>query len=150
MSNALLVFIKNAEKGKVKTRLAATVGDDQALKIYLALMNHTRKIAEAVDCTRMVFYSQWIEKKDNWSAEKFDKRLQKGTDLGVRMQFAFRFRFKLTFLRFYYLCRPMITCERCCAVAALQPPRLASPRLASPRHPPPRLAPTPSAAPIFL
>lgn len=89
MSKALLVFIKNAEKGKVKTRLAASVGDEQALKIYLALMDHTRKIAESVDGNRMVFYSQWIEENDNWSEEKFDKRLQSKGDLGVRMQLAF-------------------------------------------------------------
>jgi glycosyltransferase A (GT-A) superfamily protein (DUF2064 family) len=30
----LLFFIKNPEKGRVKTRLASTVGDEMAVKLY--------------------------------------------------------------------------------------------------------------------
>ena len=46
---------RNPEKGKVKTRLAKTVGDDKALAIYIALMEHTRKIAEALPTQRYLF-----------------------------------------------------------------------------------------------
>ena len=42
MDNALIVFIKNIVPGKVKTRLAATVGNDKAVKIYKALLEKTR------------------------------------------------------------------------------------------------------------
>ena len=41
MDNALIMFIKNPVKGKVKTRLAATIGDDMALAIYQKLLKHT-------------------------------------------------------------------------------------------------------------
>jgi len=86
---AIIIFIKNIEKGKVKTRLAATVGDDQALKIYQALLGHTRKVAAAVDAERFLFYSSFIEKKDEWSEEFFNKKIQSAGDLGTRMSKAF-------------------------------------------------------------
>ncbi len=86
----LIVFIRNPEKGKVKTRLANSVGDDQALKIYKSLLNHTRKVVEAVDCKRFLFYSVRIHEKDGWSDNHFDKYLQKGDELGIRMQNAFK------------------------------------------------------------
>jgi len=34
MSKALIIFIKNPVAGKVKTRLAATVGDTTAVEVY--------------------------------------------------------------------------------------------------------------------
>ncbi len=87
--SAIIIFIKNIEKGKVKTRLAATVGDEQALKIYQALLGHTRKVASAVDAERFLFYSSFIEKEDEWSDEFFNKKLQSKGDLGTRMSKAF-------------------------------------------------------------
>lgn len=87
--NALLTFIKNPEKGKVKTRLAATLGEEMALKIYLELLRHTRKIAEQVEADRYVFYSQFIDEEDEWGIKHFQKRLQSGEDLGIRMAGAF-------------------------------------------------------------
>lgn len=72
MSNsALIIFIKNPELGKVKTRLAKTVGDERALAIYKALMGHTRDIALAVSVDRLLFYSQEIHSSDNWSTVDF-------------------------------------------------------------------------------
>lgn len=92
--NALIVFIKNPEIGKVKTRLAKTVGDEKALAVYKALMEHTRKIAEALPVNRRLFYSQYINKSDNWSPEKFQKDLQIEADLGDKMATAFHTVFK--------------------------------------------------------
>lgn len=94
MSNALLVFIKNPEKGKVKTRLAKTLGDDQALRIYLALLEHTRRIALSLEVERYVFYSSFIEKNDAWLAADFHQQLQSSGDLGERMATAFGTAFK--------------------------------------------------------
>ncbi|MEM6966273.1 MAG: TIGR04282 family arsenosugar biosynthesis glycosyltransferase [Bacteroidota bacterium] len=85
----LIIFIKNIEKGKVKTRLAATVGDDRALEIYKTLLAHTRKVTTAVDAERFLFYSSFIEKKDEWSEDFFIKKIQRGDDLGARMVNAF-------------------------------------------------------------
>ena len=84
----IIIFIKNIEKGKVKTRLAATVGDDQALKIYKALLGHTRKVACAVDAERFLYYSSFIEENDDWSSDLFIKKNQTDGDLGNRMSTA--------------------------------------------------------------
>ncbi|MEM1123362.1 MAG: TIGR04282 family arsenosugar biosynthesis glycosyltransferase [Bacteroidota bacterium] len=92
--NALIVFIKNPEIGKVKTRLAKTVGDEKALAVYKALMEHTRKIAEALSVNRRLFYSQFINESDNWSRKKFQKDLQIEADLGTKMATAFHTVFK--------------------------------------------------------
>jgi len=96
MSNnsALLIFIKNPEKGKVKTRLAATVGDDRALAIYKALMGHTRNIALATNAERLLFYSEHINLNDKWSVADFQKSLQVKGDLGSKMKAAFANAFK--------------------------------------------------------
>lgn len=82
---SLIVFIKNIQPGKVKTRLAATVGDEQAVKIYRALLERTREAALGVETTRYVFYSSFIEKNDEWQEEDFIKKIQRGVDIGERM-----------------------------------------------------------------
>ena len=86
---ALIIFIKNPEKGKVKTRLAATVGDDKALAIYKALLQHTREIALATDVVKLLFYSTQIDRADMWQERDFHKFIQQGDDLGARMSNAF-------------------------------------------------------------
>ena len=93
-NSALLIFIKNIEKGKVKTRLAATVGDDRALEIYQALLEHTRKIATAIDVERYLFYSQFIEENDEWSKEDFQKVVQTDGGLGDKMAAGFQHAFQ--------------------------------------------------------
>lgn len=85
----LLIFIKNPEKGKAKTRLAQGVGEERALQIYQALLGHTRKVAQGVKAKRLLFYSSFIDEQDEWTADDFEKRLQEGDDLGERMQLAF-------------------------------------------------------------
>ena len=47
--------------GKVKTRLAATVGDEKAFAIYLKLASHTREVALQTACDRVVYYSDFID-----------------------------------------------------------------------------------------
>ncbi|MEM9819710.1 MAG: TIGR04282 family arsenosugar biosynthesis glycosyltransferase [Bacteroidota bacterium] len=91
---ALLIFIKNAEKGKVKTRLANTVGAEKALQIYRALMAHTCKVAQSVSANRLLFYSNFIEAEDEWPINDFHKYIQQGNDLGERMQQAFSLAFQ--------------------------------------------------------
>ncbi|OEK07872.1 glycosyltransferase [Flavivirga aquatica] len=87
--NALIVFTRNPELGKCKTRLAKTVGDQTALDIYKFLLQHTADISKAVDTNRFVFYSENIIDNDIWDTKFFNKKLQKGEDLGERMQHAF-------------------------------------------------------------
>ncbi len=86
----IIVFIKNPELGKVKTRLAASVGDQKALEIYIRLLNHTRKILMNIEGVKQyVFYANYIDENDQWKEDVFDNRIQKGTDLGKRMSCAF-------------------------------------------------------------
>lgn len=90
MKNALLIFIKNPVKGRVKTRLARAVGDEKALEVYLELSKITRKYAEMLqDVQCYVFYSDYIDFTDDWPESHFIKRIQTGRDLGERMFHAF-------------------------------------------------------------
>ena len=93
---AIIIFIKNPELGKAKTRLAATVGDERALAIYKELLRHTREtVLKVADCERHLFYSSFVDKEDNWSNEDFNKKLQPSGDLGTRMITAFEDVFKV-------------------------------------------------------
>jgi hypothetical protein len=85
----LLIFIKNPELGKAKTRLAESVGPERALKIYEALLKHTRQLAQAVDAQRMLFYSAFVDEEDQWPNKEFSKYLQTSGGLGERMSAAF-------------------------------------------------------------
>jgi rSAM/selenodomain-associated transferase 1 len=85
----LIIFYRNPELGKVKTRLAHSVGEEQALAIYLKMVAHTRMVASSVDVDRVVYYSEYVDTEDNWLNEIFDKELQTGVDLGERMCKAF-------------------------------------------------------------
>lgn len=87
---SLLIFVKNPEKGKVKTRLAETMGPEKALKIYQKLLRITHKITKPLECDCQVWYSSFIDKNDIWEQSKYEKRLQSGKNLGERMKKAFR------------------------------------------------------------
>ncbi len=84
----LILFYKNPELGKVKTRLGATLGDEAALAIYSVLAEHTRQITRHLDVDKVVYYAQHIESSDQWPASVYAKRLQKGNNLGERLHHA--------------------------------------------------------------
>jgi rSAM/selenodomain-associated transferase 1 len=87
--NLLLIFIRNPEPGKVKKRLAASIGDEPALEIYKFLLRHTHEITKDLPADKEVYYSEKIEKEDLWD-ESFSKKLQQGEDLGEKMKNAFQ------------------------------------------------------------
>ncbi|WP_299273283.1 TIGR04282 family arsenosugar biosynthesis glycosyltransferase [uncultured Psychroserpens sp.] len=87
--SALIIFTRNPELGKCKTRLAKTLGDQSALDIYKYLLQHTANIAKKTEADRYVFYSESINYNDIWSNDFFNKKLQNGSDLGMRMLNAF-------------------------------------------------------------
>jgi len=97
--NLLLIFTRNPELGKCKTRLAAKVGDDAALEIYKFLLNHTAGITKNLYATKAVYYSEEIWENDIWDPTVFDKKLQEGADLGERMANAFKDGFEKGFER---------------------------------------------------
>ncbi len=87
---AIILFTKNPELGKVKTRLAKTIGNEEALSIYKKLLLHTLDIVTPVEADKFVFYSDSITNEDIWSNTSFQKKVQHGTDLGARMAHAFQ------------------------------------------------------------
>ncbi len=87
--NLLMIFTRNPILGKCKTRLAATIGDNAALKIYQFLLHHTFEITKELPVTKQVYYSDFITKKDIWDANIYEKHLQEGGHLGARMAQAF-------------------------------------------------------------
>ncbi len=86
---ALIIFTRNPELGKVKTRLAKSIGDESALNIYKFLLKHTVKITEDLNVDKYVFYSETIRRDDIWDVDIFRKKLQSGNDLGEKMNNAF-------------------------------------------------------------
>lgn len=88
-SSALIIFVRNPELGKVKTRLAKSVGDEKALEIYKALLEHTRETVLKIDVNRLLFYVDKINEQDDWSEAHFEKVVQVGEELGARMLHSF-------------------------------------------------------------
>ena len=88
--NLVMVFTRNPELGKVKTRLAKTIGDQSALNIYKFLLEHTEKIIKFLNCDKAVFYSIEIRHNDLWNESIYQKYQQQGDDLGIRMSNAFQ------------------------------------------------------------
>ena len=91
----LMIFVRNPELGKVKTRLAKTVGDKRALEIYNDLLQYTRDVSTNCTSEKAVFYSHFIDDFDGWSNVVYQKFVQEGgNDLGVRMHNAFKLAFE--------------------------------------------------------
>lgn len=88
--NALIIFVRNPELGKCKTRLAKTVGDPNALKIYKILLQHTADITKDLNADKYVYYANFIAQNDIWNKEIYRKKKQEGEHLGRRMEHAFQ------------------------------------------------------------
>ena len=85
----LIIFYRNPKIGTVKTRLAATVGNEKALEIFRKLSLHIKEITEHLPCDKIVFYTDSIDLMDIWPNAKYLKALQQGDGLGERMSNAF-------------------------------------------------------------
>lgn len=86
--NALIIFVKNPVEGKVKTRLAKTIGNEHAVNIYKKLLQHTHTVTIKLSCDKYVYYGDYINTDDIWNVG-YNKCLQAGGDLGSRMKQAF-------------------------------------------------------------
>lgn len=80
---ALIIFAKNPELRKVKTRLAKAVGDEAALEIYHKLLTHTQEQTAQAQVDLIVYYTTYIDEKDIWINTQ--KKLQCHGDLGNKM-----------------------------------------------------------------
>ncbi len=91
MIKIVLLFIKSPEKGKVKSRLAKTIGEEAALEVFKRLACDTlEKLRDGNYLFKLCFYppdSGAIIK--DWLGDSFCYAPQQGRDLGERMRGAF-------------------------------------------------------------
>lgn len=85
--NLLIVFVKNSRLGKVKTRLAKSIGDNAAFEVYTHLVEITeRETAKLENCDVHIYFSESLV-ENQWPGKT--KFVQQGEDLGQRMRNAF-------------------------------------------------------------
>ncbi len=95
--NAVIIFSKYPQKGKVKTRMASTLGHTFAKDFYKVCAEHTFNETLKVKNSRsFLFYSDEKDrdKIKKWTNSKFLLHPQQGKDLGEKMLNAFKSVFK--------------------------------------------------------
>lgn len=87
----VLVFAKYPEAGRCKTRLAKAVGDEQALRIYRALLDHTLAVVRDTPFTKVLVADPPVHVADgaDWAPGMDAYRGQAAGDLGARLVQAF-------------------------------------------------------------
>lgn len=86
---ALIIFQKKPELGKVKTRLAATIGQAKAMEAYQLLLQHTHKQVSLVQCDVFVYFEKEID-PDFIRDRRYAAALQSRGDLGHKMKTALK------------------------------------------------------------
>lgn len=84
--DCLVIFLKNPKLGNVKTRIAATLGDQKALDIYLELLDTTIINTADKGFETLLFFS---ENLNDLSQYPYERRLQVSGDLGNKLKSAF-------------------------------------------------------------
>jgi rSAM/selenodomain-associated transferase 1 len=90
MNKRILIMARPAELGKVKSRLAATLGAEKTLTVYKHLLHHTISITEKSGHSFIIW---WSDLPNDYLSIPY--QLQTGELLGERMQQAFEFEFNL-------------------------------------------------------
>lgn len=90
---ALIIFQKNAQLGKVKTRLAVSIGDQKALEVYQWLTDYTHQQVKGLKVDKFLFYSDFIPAQLDQDLDGYHFEIQSGDTLGERMSNAFAFLF---------------------------------------------------------
>ena len=91
--NHLIIFVKNPELGKVKTRLARTIGDEKALYIYKLLLEQTFQVTLPVLAEKKLYYSEFVQNIDQFNDLVYEKHIQNGDGLGDKMYNAMKHSF---------------------------------------------------------
>ena len=84
--NLIIILTKNPELGNGKSRLAATVGKENAFIIFKELIKHTVSITNDLNCDKWVFYFDHLGDNEYFDDYLYSKHLQEGHDLGARMR----------------------------------------------------------------
>lgn len=92
-SRAVIVFLKPPEIGKVKTRLAADIGNDNAFAIYEKLLQHTIHVLNGVNSFRYIYIANSASLDIALPPRSYEAKLQEGNDLGEKMKNAFEHAF---------------------------------------------------------
>ena len=97
----MLFFIKNPEKGKVKTRLASAVGDEIAVKLYRRFL---LEMLSTLNRGTFLFYlcfhpENSLSDLKSWLGDDYLFMPQQGADLGERMKNGFIDAFAMNFKR---------------------------------------------------
>lgn len=82
----VIVFVKNIKLGKVKTRLAKTIGNQAAFEVYSELVKITEKATQNIKTDKRIYFSDAVI-GSKWNNNH--KTVQKGENLGERMKNAF-------------------------------------------------------------
>lgn len=83
----VIVFVKNIKLGKVKTRLAATIGNQGAFDVYTQLVDVTEKAIKNIKADKRIYFSEAVV-ENTWKNNV--KAVQQGGSLGDRMSHAFK------------------------------------------------------------
>jgi rSAM/selenodomain-associated transferase 1 len=96
--NAIVVFARYPEQGKVKTRLGSEIGHDLAVKLYRIFIRLTLLTAKKLPATQAYLAITPGTKRDAFAREfclsGWHVFTQRGEDLGARMKHAFDYVFK--------------------------------------------------------
>ncbi|MCS5489530.1 TIGR04282 family arsenosugar biosynthesis glycosyltransferase [Algoriphagus limi] len=82
---AIIIFQKNPEKGRVKTRLAADIGEDQALEVYLKLCETCYKTCNSYPADKFLFFDSYLPSENIPGTEGFHYQIQEIGNLGNKM-----------------------------------------------------------------
>lgn len=90
-SNCILLLVKSPVAGKVKTRLAAEIGDDAALRLYRCFVEDMVSMVDNPDVTLrlLVHPPEAMSKVRRWLGDRHSYSPQRGDDLGARLKNAF-------------------------------------------------------------
>ena len=100
-NRCLLFFIKNPEKGKVKTRLASAMGDEMAVKLYRRfLLEMLSTLNRGTFLFYLCFYPEnSLNDLKDWLGDHYLYTPQRGENLGERMKNGFVEAFSMNFKR---------------------------------------------------
>ncbi|EMJ92812.1 TIGR04282 family arsenosugar biosynthesis glycosyltransferase [Leptospira alstonii] len=87
--NTLILFLKNPISGRVKTRLARTLGDKAALNVYEQLIEITRKQVNPLNIPIRLYFDSIPDSISSPWGNQVSFHLQTGENLGIKMCRAF-------------------------------------------------------------
>jgi hypothetical protein len=92
-SKALILFAKYPVKGKIKTRLAETLGDDFVYWFYKICAEHTfsevDKLISVIDIIYFFYEGNKEDRVKDWVGRDFIFCKQSGSDIGIKMRNSF-------------------------------------------------------------